>query len=70
MSELEQFQFDPDIPTKNDMENIEKFKSSILQYTYELLQNQQCQRVLEHIYTYLFKCSTFILKCTFQPGLR
>ena len=73
MLELEQFQFDPDIPTKDDMEKIEKFKSSILQYTYELwymdwwlfrprglklldaflLQNQQCQRVLEHIYTYL-----------------
>ena len=34
MSEVEQFQFDPDIP-KDDMEKIEKFKSSILQYTYD-----------------------------------
>ena len=34
MSELEQFQFDPEIP-KDDMEKIEKFKSSILQYTYD-----------------------------------
>ena len=37
MSELEQFQFDPDMPDipTDDMEKIEKFKSSILQYTYD-----------------------------------
>ena len=34
MAELEQFQFDSDIP-REDMEKIEKFKCSILQYIYD-----------------------------------